>query len=75
MRRLAASILSLAVVALLATANPISRAEYNRIRDEKTGIQWGNMALALAVLALVAAGIVILVRSRRARRSRPSFQP
>ena len=74
MRRLAASILSLAVVALLATAtvaiaqtsddgpiqvdppqvktvpessgfvddqgNPVSRAEYNRIQDAETGLQW-----------------------------------
>lgn len=109
MRRLAASILSLAVVALLATAtvaiaqtsddgpiqvdppqvktvpessgfvddqgNPISRAEYDRIQDAETGLQWGNIMLAVAVLALVAAGVVMLVRSRRSRRRRPSYQP
>ena len=55
--------------------NPISRAEYNRIRDEETGLQWGNIAIALAVLALVAGGIGYLVRSRRGRRRQASFQP
>lgn len=47
--------------------NPISIEEFNRIREEETGVQWGNIAIVAAVLVLVAGAIVVLVRRRRLR--------
>jgi len=44
---------------------PLSVEEFNRIREEETGTQWGNIAIFAAVLALVAGAIVFLVRRRR----------
>jgi hypothetical protein len=55
--------------------NPVSREAYNRIRDEKTGPQWANIALAVLVLALIGIGLFVAVRGLRPRRGAASYSP
>jgi len=46
--------------------NPISLEEFEKLRKEETGLQWGNIALVLVIVAVLAAGLVWFLRSRRA---------
>lgn len=56
--------------------NPLSREEYEKIQNKKTGIQWDHIFQLLVVIGVIVGGIVVLVKlTKRKKRSdlNPSF--
>lgn len=49
--------------------NPISIEDYNEARERETGMQWGNIAILIAVLTVIGGGIVFAVIKLKSKKA------
>lgn len=49
--------------------NTISIGDYNEARERETGMQWGNIAILIAVLTVIGGGIVFAVIKSKSKKA------